>query len=284
MISCILGSKDRTQKIKNLLKSVYENYDSIGVEPDIIIVDGGSKPDLIKYLESCRGVTLIKENGLHGVTRAYNKAFRLAKYKYLTWLSDDLVLDPDLFKLASKDLPKMGDLDIISMSMNNNDGNGWHVYKDITPVGFCTKELMKRVDYWSEDYITYASDIDFCLKALSAGGKILKNPSLKMNHFMDSKDELHRVNSGNSDTNRYNRAWAVKKNAPHNLSGRIYPNVHIKALTAKDLIEKIQLVWAEFSWCNIYTDNYHGLEHLKSMNVLLDIGKNINYHIKKGIG
>jgi len=281
MISCILGSKDRDDKIKNLLKSVYENYESIGVEPDIIIVDGGSSPKLITYLESCTGVTLIKENGLHGVTRAYNKAFRLARYKYLTWLSDDLVLEPDLFKLASEDLVNIGDIDVLSMSMNNNDGGGWHVYKDITPVGFCTKELMKRVDYWSEDYITYASDLDFCLKALSIGGKMLKNPKLKMNHFMDSKDELHMINtSGNTDTDRYRNAWKTNgNNYNYHLSDRIYPNVYVTASSGEELISKIQDVWCNTSWCNIYTNNLFGLDYLASMNVMIG-DTNMNYHIK----
>ena len=269
MISCILGSKDRDGKIKNLLKSVYANYDSIGVEPDIIIMDGGSKPDLIKFLEGSRGVTLVKENGLHGVTRAYNRGFRLAKYKYLTWLSDDLVLEPDLFKLAKENLPKIGDLDVLSMSMNNNDGAGWHVYKDITPVGFCTKELMKQIDYWSEDLITYASDLDFCLKALSVGGKMLKNPKLRMNHYMDHKDELHQINtSGNKDTQRYRKAWQTDgKSSNYHLSKRVYPNIFINPKSAEELVQKVQEIWRDVSWCNIYTTNLFGLEYLRSMNV-----------------
>lgn len=280
MISCILGSKDRDQKIKALLKSVYENYKSIGVDPDIIIIDGGSKPDLIKYLESCEGVTLIKENGLHGVTRAYNRGFRLAKYKYLTWLSDDLVLDKDLFKIASDALPKMGDLDVMSMSMNNMDGNGWNVYKDITPVGFCTKELMKQIDYWSEDYITYASDLDFCLKALSAGSKMIPNPNLKMTHYMDHKDELHNVNnSTNNDTNRYRKAWQIG-GKEYKLSKRIYSSIYVKAVSGEELIKKIQDIWANNSWCNIYTDNLYGLEYLRSMNVFL-VEPQIEFHYKR---
>ncbi len=282
MISCILGSKDRDEKIKNLLKSVYENYDSIGVEPDIIIIDGGSKPSLISYLEGCRGVTLIKENGLHGVTRAYNRGFRLAKYKYLTWLSDDLVLDPELFKLASQSLPGIGDLDVLSMSMNNNDGAGWHVYKDITPVGFCTKELMKRVDYWSEDMITYASDLDFCLKALSVGGKMGANPALKMNHYMDHKDELHTVNtSGNTDTDRYRKIWGTDGvSSNYHLSARVYPNVYILASSPEELLSKVQDVWKNISWCNIYTNNLFGLDYLNSMNIFKASTEN-NFHIKK---
>lgn len=281
MISCILGSKDREQKIKNLLKSVYENYDSIGVEPDIIIFDGGSKPDLIKFLENSRGVTLVKENGLHGVTRAYSKAFRLAKYKYLTWLSDDLVLDKDLFKLAEQALPKMGDLDVMSMSMNNNDGNGWHVYKDITPVGFCTKELMKQIDYWSEDYITYASDLDFCLKALSVGSKMIPNKNLKMNHYMDTKDELHMINTtGNKDTVRYEKAWATNgRQKTYKTSNRIYPNIYINAKSAEDLFKKVQNVWDNISWCNIYVNDMFGLDYLKAMNVLL-VEPGISFHSK----
>lgn len=280
MISCILGSKDRVDKMKNLLESVYSNYESIGYEPDIIILDGGSKPEFIEFLNKQRGVTLIQENGLHGVTRAYNRGFRLAKYKYLTWLSDDLVLDDKLFELASENLPKIGDLDVLSMSMNNNDGAGWHVYKDITPVGFCTKELMKRIDYWSEDYITYASDLDFCLKALSVGGLMRQNPALKMNHYMDHKDELHVINtSGNIDTNRYRAAWVTDGvSSNYKLSKRIYPNIFIKTKSPDELLEKVQNIWGNNSWCNIYTDNLWGMGFLKSMNVFIIDDISINFH------
>ena len=275
MISCIIGSKDRLTKLKKLMPSLYSNYKSIGAEPDIIVIDGGSRADVIRYLVSCPGVTLLREGMLHGVTRAYNRGFRLAKYPYVTWFSDDVELTPNLFKLAVENFKQLGANDVLSISMNNNDGQGWHVYRDITPVGFCTKKLMTRVDFWSEDYITYASDLDFCLKAMSAGGKMQKNPELRINHYMNSADELHKQNSSaNADTNRYRKVWGIVtpgRDTDH-ISKRVYPNVFVNAQNKSELIHKVQRVWREISWCNIYVEDYQGLDYLASMNVIANPG------------
>jgi GT2 family glycosyltransferase len=275
MISCILGSKNRVSKIKACLESVYKNYESINVEPDIIVIDGGSSEDLLSYLRSCKGVSLIQENGLHGVTRAYNKGFRLAKYEFVTWLSDDLILSNDMFKNFSKH-SNIGPNDIVAISMDN--GSGYQLYDRATPVGFCRKQLMKNVDFWSEDYITYYSDIDFCFKAKSVRGKIITDPSIKMRHNVDFNDELHRENSAeNSSTNRGVKVWNVTNNLCKT-SERIYPNIFITASSLQELLNKVQKVWLEYSWCNIYTSNTFG-SNLEHMNVFISEDNKV-WHLK----
>lgn len=265
MISCILGSKDRDVKIKKCLETVYANYSSIGVEPDIIIIDGGSGESLKTFLKNQPGVTLICENGLHGVTRAYNRGFRLAKYDHVTWLSDDLELMPNMFANMQKHFATMNDNDIIAISMDS--GSGFMTYKDATPVGFCKKSLMKKVDFWSEDYITYYSDIDFCFKPKSLGGTVVMDASLKMIHRMDLNDELHLKNvTGNICTNRGVLVWNVRNNIPGKNTSRIYPNILVTASSASEMLKKVQRVWKEYSWCNIYVNDTFNLD-LSAMNV-----------------
>jgi hypothetical protein len=113
MISCILGSKDRFSKLKVLFKSILEQYNEVGIEPDIIVLDGGSKPEVLKFLEETPGVTLIKESMMHGVTRGYNRGFRIAKYPYVTWLSDDQRLEPGFMKAALEHIKTLADNDFI---------------------------------------------------------------------------------------------------------------------------------------------------------------------------
>lgn len=275
MISCILGSKDRSQGIKNLLTSVYSNYNSINVDPDIIIIDGGSSPDLVSFLKSQRGVTLIEENGLHGVTRAYNRGFRLAKNKWIIWLSDDMVLTADVFKNAIKRFETLSDDDILAVSLNNHDKHGWVKYGVLTPIGFCTKKLLQKVDFWSEDYITYASDIDFCIKAIGAGATTVMASEIKIDHYLDYRDDVHQQLKVNKDSPRHDKIWKIRQGwdkSCFSYTNRIYPNVYVRANDANTLINKIQNVWRNHSWCNIYVDNLFGMDYLVSMNVFVKTG------------
>jgi hypothetical protein len=275
MISCILGSKDRSQGIKNLLTSVYSNYNSINVDPDIVIIDGGSSPDLTSFLKSQKGVTLIEENGLHGVTRAYNRGFRIAKYKWVIWLSDDMVLTDDVFKNTVKRFETLSDDNILAVSLNNHDKHGWTKYGVLTPIGFCTKKLLQKVDFWSEDYITYASDIDFCIKAIGAGATTVMASEIKIDHYLDYRDDVHQQLKVNKDSPRHDKIWKIREGwdkSCFSYTDRIYPNVYVKANDANSLIAKIQNVWKNNSWCNIYVDDLFNMDYLASMNVFLKTG------------
>jgi hypothetical protein len=269
MISCILGSKDRFSKLKVLFKSILEQYNEVGIEPDIIVLDGGSKPEVLKFLEETPGVTLIKESMMHGVTRGYNRGFRIAKYPYVTWLSDDQRLEPGFMKAALEHIKTLADNDFIGISMNNSDGHGFLTYRMVTPVGICSKKMMQRVDFWSEDYITYSSDIDFCQKAIGIGGKLVMCRDIKLMHFMDGHDAVHQSNNLPIDDNRFKKAWNVRPGR-YTSSQRIYPNIFVSASSGQELLNKVQVVWRDISWCNIYTNTYFGMDYLSSMNVFVD--------------
>lgn len=268
MISCILGSKDRFDKLKVLFKSILEQYEEVGVEPDIIVLDGGSKPEVIAYLEGLPGVTVLKENMMHGVTRAYNRGFRIARHPYVTWLSDDQRLEPGFMKNAIEHVKTLKDNDFIGISMNNSDGRGFLTYRTVTPVGICSKKLMKRVDFWSEDYITYSSDIDFCQKAIGLGGCLVMKKDIKLMHFMDGHDEVHKSNNLPLDDRRFRKAWGIRPGR-YTSSDRIYSNVFINASSGQELLKKVQDVWRDVSWCNIYTKSCFGMDYLLSMNVFV---------------
>jgi hypothetical protein len=215
---------------------------------------------------------------MHGVTRAYNRGFRIAKHKYVTWLSDDQRLEPGFMKNALEHIKTLRDCDYIGISMNNSDGHGFLKYRNVTPVGICSKNLMKRVDFWSEDYITYSSDIDFCQKANGFGGKLVMCTDIKLMHFMDGHDEVHKNNNLPVDDQRFRKAWNVRSGR-YTHTSRIYPEVYVNASTPEELIAKVQKVWRDVSWCNIYTGSYHGLDHLVSMNVFLD-GDSSRYKVR----
>jgi len=270
MISCILGSKDRLDKLKVIISSILDQYKTENIEPDIIVIDGGSKENVIEYLLSVSGVTLIQEGMLHGVTRAYNRGFRIAKHPFVTWLSDDQRLEPGFFKNAISYIGELKENDFMGISMNNNDGAGFLIYRTATPVAICSKTLMKKVDFWSEDYITYSSDIDFCVKAIGLGGKLIMRKDVRIMHFMDVKDDVHKNNNSNIDDQRYCKSLNSKLGTYYSGAKRIYPNIRVIANSKKELIIKIQNVWKNTSWCNIYTNSYFGLDYLSSMNVFID--------------
>jgi GT2 family glycosyltransferase len=220
---------------------------------------------------------VIKEGSLHGVTRAYNRGFRLATKPYLTWFSDDFIYDIDALDVLLKRFSETDSKTLLSLSIDVKDGDGFKNYAPNTPIGAGHTKLFQSVDYWSEDFITYASDNDFSQKVIMSGGKVIAELGAKVIHNIDLKDDLHNENlSYNPCSLRYRELYksGIKS------FNKTYPDIWINARNADELYSKIQNARSKIGWCNFYTSNLFNHERLfKSMNI--SIGSRDKYYAKE---
>ena len=163
MISIIFGTHNRLVKLKRAINSINEASKLLAKPAEVIVVDGGSTDGTLEFLKN-QQIKVIAEGSLHGVTRAYNRGFRLASENYITWFSDDFLYVRDALKIAIDRLAKENNNTLISFSIDVKDGKGFKNYGGNTPIGAAHRDLFEAVDYWSEDFITYASDNDFSQK------------------------------------------------------------------------------------------------------------------------
>jgi len=266
MISVILGTYNRLAKLKESIISIKHASNKLSSPAEIIVIDGGSTDGTLEYLTKIKDVKIIQEGGLHGVTRAYNRGFRLAKHKYITWSSDDFIYLNNTLQIAVDRLNRENDKTLIGFSIDINDGKGYINYGANTPIGAGHKNLFELVDYWSEDFITYGSDNDFCMKIKMAGGKVIPESNAKVIHKIDINDELHKENlKANKDSNRYRGLYS--KGILNNWKN-VYVEIWINASSKEELFNKIYKVREDIGWCNINIANDFGLTKiLNPMNV-----------------
>lgn len=274
MISIVFGTYNRLFKLKQAMNSIFVASKYLSEAPEIIVLDGGSNDGTLEYLSSQPGTKVICEGGLHGVTRAYNRGFRLASKDYITWFSDDFVFDEMALKVLMDRFVTTNNNTLLSLSIDVGDGKGFVNYAPNTPVGAGHKKLFQKVDYWSEDFITYASDNDFSQKILMSGGAVVAEPAAKITHNINMNDDLHRENLANNPcSTRYKNLYSS------GISGFVntYVNVWIDAANSDELFNKIHRARETIGWCNFFTESLFAYENLfSSMNVSVG-DKNAHY-------
>lgn len=274
MISVIFGTYNRLNKLKRALESIAKENLLLNNSVEVLIADGGSTDGTLEYLCSKPyqlDLKFIGEGGLHGVTRCYNRLFKIAKHQLITWTSDDCRYEPGSLIALVNRANIESDKTLIGCYTDNCDGRGYvdFLSQKCCTIGCAKRTLYELVDFWSEDYITYASDVDFSQKVNRAGGQVVFEPKARVFHEMDSYDQLHNINnSENIASNRYSYIYS-----DHNLrrfvqTEKTYPDIFIIANNITEFIMLLEKSRIEISWGNFYTTQDFGhLSLLESMNV-----------------
>ena len=263
MISIVFGTFNRLPRLRNSIASIQRAAKPLGKPVEIIVIDGGSTDGTLPFLNNVPNAKVISEGGLHGVTRAYNRGFRLAGEEYITWFSDDFTYQDNTLMLLMRRLKKENKMTLVAPSIGVN--GKFRNYSPNTPIGIGHRMLFQKVDYWSEDFITYASDNDFSMKVRMAGGQVVGEANAKVVHHIDMKDHLHKVNlAGNKCSQRYAKLYRKGVKGWTNT----YPEIWVRATNAVELIRKVETARLTIGWCNFYTGQDFGLgQLLASMNI-----------------
>ncbi len=199
---------------------------------ELIVIDNGNPPDVLsRLLNMAAGeprLMLIYGHGNVGFARACNMGMRAASEDYILLLNPDCILPPGALAqvrearesqgamlagcfLMNPDgseqrggrrellTPKTAWQDVFGSTMALPEGEGGEVPAISGAFIFMAKETCLALHGMDEGYFLHMEDMDFCMRARKAGGKIIWVPQVKVLHLRSTshvfavKLEWHKV-------------------------------------------------------------------------------------------
>ena len=185
--------------------------------PEIIIVDNGSKDNTIELVSKEKNVKIIKNNANLGFSKANNIGFKQASNEYILFMNSDMELIDDSINDLLKYFKDKNNIGIIGPKFLNpdltiqasvfpkqsalnafkefylNQKNSYLKYtpKTENPIkvwavsGGCIltrKSFFKSIGGWNEKYFFYFEDLDLCRKINKIGKDVIYYPKCKIIH------------------------------------------------------------------------------------------------------
>lgn len=185
--------------------------------PEIIIVDNGSKDNTVELLSKEKNVKVVENHANLGFAKANNIGLHYASHKYILFMNSDIelidnsindlfkyfqdknkigiigpkFLNPDLTEQASV-FPKQSAINAFR-EFYLNQKNSYSKYTPNTekPIkvwaisGGCIltrKSFFTSIGGWNEKYFFYFEDMDLCRKINKIGKNVIYYPSCKIIH------------------------------------------------------------------------------------------------------
>jgi len=229
LISVVLGTFNRKKMLKLTLESIQK--ETIGINSEIIVVDGGSTDGTIKWLTKQKDViSIIQHNkgkwkGEKIVSRSWgyfmNLGFKCAQGKYICMLSDDCILVPNAIKnglnLFERKLTEGKNIGACAFYFRSWPGEKkYYVSKIFNKIininhGLYLKKALEEVNFIDEDNFSfYFGDIDLSLRINGAGYLIIDSTSSFVEHTEHADIFTRKSNISKSDADFYNfkERWA----------------------------------------------------------------------------
>lgn len=216
-ISVAMGTYNRLEMLKQSVRSIYRSAGDYTVE--IIINDGGSDDGTIKWLEDLRDrknfVKVIFSGELTGITKSYNQAFAMATGKYVTWTSDDIIMEGQGLSNMCDFMKTLGKNDMGAFSLKN-DIPGKETkyivprYKNLLcpNTGCLNLEHFRELGFWNMDYPDYCQDLELAAQIYRMGGTVKACPEATLFHIY-KPDVLRCKNVTNWSKGYGNDKWEL---------------------------------------------------------------------------
>jgi len=177
-VSIVVPTCNRLNLLMRCIESVRRTVD---LPAEIIVVDGASRDGTRVWLASHPDILSVLEPTRAGPTQAVNRGFRVASGTYVMWLNDDAELLPAAVQAAVATIER-ADLEDVGMvgfyhTMRQERNRLDEVVQDGLTYGFfhvrgypyanfglLRRELLQRVGYADEDYVSFGWDPDLSLK------------------------------------------------------------------------------------------------------------------------
>jgi GT2 family glycosyltransferase len=187
-VSIVIPTCNRQTLLRRCLDSVRRGVD---VPCETIVVDGRSADGTREWLASRNDVLVVLEPAAEGITKAVNRGFRLARSPYVMWLNDDAELVPGSVEAALEliERPDLSDVGLVgfyhTMRQERNrldevflDGQCFGFFNvrgyPYANFGLLRRDLLERIGYADEGYVSFGWDPDLSLKVqLQAGLKVV---------------------------------------------------------------------------------------------------------------
>jgi GT2 family glycosyltransferase len=215
--SIIIPVYDKIEYTQKCIKAISSNS-NIHINYEVIIVDNGSTDDTQNFLQRIGGNLQVITNTYNlGFAKACNMGAKAARGKYVLFLNNDTIPFPGWIEPLFRGIEQDG-ADIVGAKLIypdgkiqhagvafNKDGIGFHLFRrepfDFPPANkkrflqcvtgaclFMKKQTFFELEGFNEKYINGFEDVDFCLKASTAGKKILYNPECLVVHYEETSE------------------------------------------------------------------------------------------------
>lgn len=187
----LVATYNRLSLLKKSLTSIQK---STKVPYEIIVIDGGSTDDTVKYLKRRKDITCIFQGKLVGTSRAYNRVWRKIRCKYTCWLSDDTEITPGSLDLAVRILEGDKSIGMVGLKMRDTIGpasnlpymGGISEYGILNcNHGVLQYSLLKSVGFFNESYRSYMIDPDLTASVLCTGKKVVMTKKIAVLHHRE---------------------------------------------------------------------------------------------------
>jgi len=201
IVSIIVPTFNRLTRLQRCIDKIAQN---VAVPHETIVIDGCSTDGSRDWLLRRPELRVILEDQREGAVRAFNKGFRSATGKYVTWLNDDAYPLPGSVEAALKliERPDLADVGIIAFYHN------WHSPHNVLDrierdqqqyeichvrgypyanFGLIRRSLLEKIGYADPRYYFFGFDPDLSLKVqLNEGLKVVGCRNAVIHH-----DQLH---------------------------------------------------------------------------------------------
>jgi hypothetical protein len=192
-MSVFMGTYNRLESLKAAVGAILDGAGSRAIE--VIVNDAGSTDGTGTWLaqEAAKDerVVAVFTGRKTSFTQAFNDSIRIAKGKYISWLSDDIVAEPQAVPDMCGLMDSLQPLDMGAYPIKNSWDSKPHsvfVYKGkfLPSVGSMCVETLRRTGGMNTDFRHYAQDAELSLRTMRLGGGIFECPSAKLDHFCKS--------------------------------------------------------------------------------------------------
>jgi glycosyltransferase involved in cell wall biosynthesis len=199
-LSIFIGTYNRLEHLKKAISSAIVASGNKKIE--IIVNDAGSTDGTIGWLNRLSSENTKIVNIFSGkrtsFTQAFNESLRIAKGKFICWLSDDIVAKDKSLERMCKIMNDAEPMDLGAFTIN---GPRDRIFKIRVSEGFLCPtvccaytEALRRMNGLNMDYPFYSQDTEINHRMMRMGGRILEGRKSMLEHNCQS-DEL-RIDNG----------------------------------------------------------------------------------------
>jgi len=222
LISIVIANWNTKELMIDCLNSIYsiEEYNSLGDDLEVIVVDNGSKDGSIEAIKDKFPMVILIENKVNlGYAPACNQGMKISKGEYVLLLGSDTVLTNGSLKIPLEKLQTENDLGAVGCKLIYPDGrlqgnlkkfptlkNAFYTYLSLDKLNYdydmlwfnynkeiyadqpattflmVRNEILKKINYFDESYKILYNDVDLCKRIWDAGKKIKFIPDAVVIH------------------------------------------------------------------------------------------------------
>jgi len=244
-MTVLIGTYNRLPYLKDSVSMALNSIGNRSVE--VIVSDAGSTDGTIEWLKEMASkdnrITLMLTGKKTSFTQAYNDMIKIAKGKYITYLSDDMFSIGNGLEIMCDLMDTLDEKDMGAFKVKNYPTEDFHHFyyadKPCPIVGCMCAKTFRNYQGFNVDYLHYAQDLEICAKIYRMGGKIVQGDSCVLHAYVH--DEFKNENSKKYEALGKIDKFSLMYTKFGKSTGQLYPRVclNVKEKVAPQRIENL---------------------------------------------